>query len=262
MKMYHVDAFTKNLFTGNPAAVCFADHFPDESLMQQVAMENRLSETAFAVQKQPAEYELRWFTPGGEINLCGHATLATAFLIFTFRQPAADLVSFSTKSGQLKVRQVNGHLQMDFPSYRLNEVAVTPEMTAAFGVRPVAAYQDRDLLCVLPTAGDVRKCRPRTADLLNLPGLLQSITAASDDKRYDCVSRSFAPKLAVAEDPVCGSAHCQIVPYWADKLRKKQVTAFQASDRTGVLYCEDRGSRVTIAGDAVLYSRGELLLPD
>lgn len=262
MKMYHVDAFTKHLFTGNPAAVCFADHFPDDSLMQQVAVENRLSETAFAVQKTPTEYDLRWFTPGGEINLCGHATLATAFLIFAFRQPTGERINFNTKSGQLNVSRVNGHLQMDFPSYQLNEVAVTPDMTAAFGVRPVAAYQDRDLLCILPTTKDVQQCQPQTEALMKLSGLLQSITAASDDPRYDCVSRSFAPKMAVAEDPVCGSAHCQIVPYWARQLGKKEVTAFQASSRTGVLYCQDRGSRVTIAGDAVLYSQGEVFLPD
>lgn len=258
MKMYHVDAFTDQLFTGNPAAVCFLDHFPADSLMQQIAKENRLSETAFAVQLGPAAYDLRWFTPGGEIDLCGHATLAAGYLVFRFRHPDNDQVVFNTASGQLTVKKVGDLFQMNFPSYQLKEVAVTDAMTAAFGVRPLAAYQDRDLLCVLPSAEAVRQCQPTTDQLTTLPGLLQNVTAASDDDRYDCVSRSFAPKLAVAEDPVCGSAHCQIVPYWSQQLDKQEITAYQASSRTGVLYCQDRGDRVTIAGKAVLYLTGEL----
>ncbi len=260
MKMYIVDAFTDKLFAGNPAAVCFADHFPVDKTMQQIAAENRFSETAFAVAKGSAEYDLRWFTPGGEIDLCGHATLATGYLFFRFLQPEASQVVFNTKSGQLVVRQVDGRYQMDFPSYQLKQLPVTDEMTKALGVRPVAAYLDRDLLCVLPTAADVKNCQPDEEQLKQLPGLLQSITAASDDPQYDCVSRSFAPKLAVPEDPVCGSAHCQIVPYWARRLKKKTITAFQASARTGVLYCQDCGDRVKLAGDATLYSSGQLYL--
>ena len=258
MKMYHVDAFTSELFKGNPADVCFVDHFPTDSMMQAIATENRLSETAFAVQKGADEYDLRWFTPGGEINLCGHATLATGFLVFKFRNPGTKIVKFATKSGELTVEEVNGRYQMNFPSYQLKAVPVTDEMTQVFGVKPIAAYQDRDLLCVLPTAADVQNCQPSQKALAKLPGLLQNITAKSDDPQYDCVSRSFAPKLAVPEDPVCGSAHCQIVPYWAQKLSKTKITAFQASQRTGVLYCEDLGERVSMAGDAVLYSTGEL----
>lgn len=258
MKMYHVDAFTSELFKGNPADVCFVDHFPTDSMIQAIATENRLSETAFAVQKSADEYDLRWFTPGGEINLCGHATLATGFLVFKFRDPGTKIVKFATKSGELTVEEVNGRYQMNFPSYQLKAVPVTDEMTQVFGVKPIAAYQDRDLLCVLPTAADVQNCHPNQKALAKLPGLLQNITAKSDDPQYDCVSRSFAPKLAVPEDPVCGSAHCQIVPYWAQKLGKTKITAFQAPRRTGVLYCEDLGKRVSMAGDAVLYSTGEL----
>lgn len=160
MKMYIVDAFTDKLFAGNPAAVCFADHFPVDKTMQQIAAENRFSETAFAVAKGSAEYDLRWFTPGGEIDLCGHATLATGYLFFRFLQPEASQVVFNTKSGQLVVRQVDGRYQMDFPSYQLKQLPVTDEMTKALGVRPVAAYLDRDLLCVLPTAADVKNCQP------------------------------------------------------------------------------------------------------
>lgn len=258
MKMYHVDAFTTELFKGNPADVCFVDQFPADSLMQSIATENRLSETAFAVERGANEYELRWFTPGGEINLCGHATLATGYLVFQYRNPESNLVTFNTQSGQLTVEKVNGRYRMNFPSYQLRQVPVTDQMTAVFGVKPVAAYQDRDLLCVLPNADAVRNCRPSQAALAKLPGLLQNITAKSDNPQYDCVSRSFAPKLAVEEDPVCGSAHCQIVPYWSQKLGKQEITAFQASARTGVLYCADLGDRVSMAGDAVLYSAGDL----
>lgn len=260
MKIYIVDAFTDKLFTGNPAAVCFDDHFPADETMQKITAENRFSETAFAVAQGSSEYDLRWFTPGGEIDLCGHATLATGYLFFRFLQPSADKVVFNTKSGQLIVKKVDGRYQMDFPSYQLKQVPVTDEMTQALGVRPTAAYLDRDLLCVLPTAEDVKNCHPDEMKLKQLPGLLQSITAASDDPQYDCVSRSFAPKLAVSEDPVCGSAHCQIVPYWAKQLGKKSITAFQASARTGVLYCQDCGERVKLAGDATLYSSGQLYL--
>lgn len=260
MKMYIVDAFTDKLFTGNPAAVCFDDHFSADETMQKIAAENRFSETAFAVAKGNNEYDLRWFTPGGEIDLCGHATLATGYLFFRFLQPAAKRVVFNTMSGQLIVKKVDGRYQMDFPSYQLKPVPVTAEMTQALGVKPVAAYMDRDLLCVLPTADDVKNCLPDKKQLQQLPGLLQSITAASDDPQYDCVSRSFAPKLAVAEDPVCGSAHCQIVPYWAKRLGKQSITAFQASARTGVLYCQDCGERIKLAGDATLYSSGQLYL--
>ena len=149
---------------------------------------------------------------------------------------------------------------MSFPSYELKEVPVSDAMTAAFGVKPVAAYLDRDLLCVLPTADAVRNYHPDVDHLAKLPGLLQNITAASDAPQYDCISRCFAPKLAVLEDPVTGSAHCQIVPYWARQLGKKEVTAFQASPRTGTLYCEDAGNRILLSGNAVLYSVGELQL--
>ena len=258
MKMYHVDAFTSKLFAGNPADVCVMQRFPDDQTLQNIAKENRLSETAYVVKTGVDKYDLRWFTPGGEIDLCGHATLATGFVIFQYYQPQSKLIRFETKSGELTVGYVNGHYQMNFPSYQLKEIAVTEEMTKVFGVKPLAAYQDRDLLCILPHASDVINYQPDGKQLAKLPGLLQNITAASDDPKYDSVSRCFAPKLDVLEDPVTGSSHCQIVPYWSQKLGKKQITAFQASPRTGVLYCEDQGKRVLLSGDAALYSVGEL----
>ena len=262
MKMYHVDAFTDQLFAGNPADVCLMDHFPSDEVLQNIAKENMLSETAYLVKDGTDKYQLRWFTPGGEIDLCGHATLATGFVVFQYCRPTSNLVRFETKSGELTVAYVDGHYQMNFPSYPLNQISVTDEMTATFGVRPLAAYLARDLMCVLPSAADVRNYQPNAAQLAKLPGLTQCITAASDEPKYDSVSRCFAPKLDVLEDPVTGSSHCQIVPYWAQQLGKQQITAFQASPRTGVLYCEDQGDRISLSGDAVLYSVDELKIEE
>lgn len=260
MKIYHVDAFTDRLFAGNPADVCLMDRFPTDAVMQNIARENRLSETAYLVPDGEDRYRLRWFTPGGEIDLCGHATLASGFVVLNYCHHQSSIIHFMTKSGELTVSAVDDHYQMSFPSYKLKEVPVTPEMTAVFGVKPVAAYLDRDLLCVLPTADAVRNYHPDADHLAKLPGLLQNITAASDDPQYDCISRCFAPKLAVLEDPVTGSAHCQIAPHWSHQLGKKTIAAFQASPRTGTLYCEEAGDRVLLSGDAVLYSVGELQL--
>ncbi len=262
MKMYHVDAFTDQLFSGNPADVVLMDKFPNDNLMLRIAQENRLSETAYAVQTGNDQYDLRWFTPGGEIDLCGHATLATGFIIFKYYHPKANTIHFTTKkSGVLTVKQIDkGCYQMNFPSYQLKAIPVTAEMTHTFGVKPVAAYLDRDLLCVLPTADAVKDYEPNAKQLTKLPGLMQNITAASDDSQFDSVSRCFAPKLSVLEDPVTGSAHCQIVPYWSQKLGKKQIIALQASPRSGVLYCEDHGDRILLSGKAILYSDGELQL--
>lgn len=257
MKSYVVDAFTDQVFKGNPAAVLFLKQYPTDQLMQNIAMENKLSETAFAVQRDATHYDLRWFTPGGEIDLCGHATLATGFLVFQYRQPDAPTVTFATKSGDLTVTQRGDLYEMDFPSYALESVSVTAEMTAAYGEQPTAAYMGRDLLCVFDTPEQVHQMTPDMDKLAQLPGLLQHATAQGTGD-YDCVSRSFAPKLAVPEDPVCGSGHCHIVPYWAERLGKSQLVAYQASPRTGVLYCEQAGQRTKMSGHAVLYSEADV----
>ncbi|MGM9891981.1 PhzF family phenazine biosynthesis protein [Limosilactobacillus sp.] len=258
IKMYIADAFTDQLFKGNPAAICFVDHWPSETTMKNIAKENRFSETAFAIRQTPAHYLLRWFTPGGEIDLCGHATLATAFVIFQTAASAktATITFTTTMSGDLTVTKDGDLYQMNFPSYDLKQVPVTPEMTAAFGAQPRAAYLGRDLLCIFDSAATVKNMNPDQEKLAQLDGLLQHATARGRD--FDCVSRSFAPKLAVAEDPVCGSGHCHIIPYWAQKLGKKHLVAYQASQRGGILYCDYRGKETTLAGKAVLYSRGQL----
>ncbi len=185
MKIYHVDAFTDRLFAGNPAAVCLMDEFPADQVMQNIARENRLSETAYLVPDGEDRYRLRWFTPGGEIDLCGHATLASGFVVLNYCHQSS-IIHFITKSGELTVSAVGDHYQMSFPSYKLKEVPVTPEMTAVFGVKPVAAYLDRDLLCVLPTADAVRNYHPDadtspscrdSSKTLRLPAMTRSTTA-------------------------------------------------------------------------------------
>lgn len=257
MRYYVVDAFAERVFEGNPAGVCVLDKWLPDWLMQAVANENNLAETAFAV-KAEAVYHLRWFTPGGEIDLCGHATLATAYVLLRFFEPEADRVVFQTKSGTLEVVRSGERLEMDFPAYPLTRVEVTDAMAEAIGVRPAEAWMGRDLVCVLEDEAQVRALRPDQEKVRALDGLLLHVTAKGD--AYDCVSRTFAPKMGVAEDAVCGSGHCHIIPLWAQKEGKVVFTAYQASQRGGTLYCRKRGDRVKLAGNAVLYSEAELFI--
>ena len=259
MKCYHVDAFAEKVFEGNPAAVCVLDKYPSDALMQKIAGENNLSETAFAV-KEGADYHLRWFTPGGEIDLCGHATLGTAYVLFRFFEKDADSITFQTLSGALTVLKKGELLEMDFPAYELKQIPVTTAMEDAFGVKITEAWMGRDLLCVTENADAIPTLTPDQAKLMALDCLLQHITARG--KEYDSVSRTFAPKLAVAEDPVCGSGHCHIVPLWAQKLGKEKLVARQASKRGGTLYCEMHGDRLSLAGTAVLYSIADLYVEE
>lgn len=255
MKQYVVDAFTDRVFAGNPAAVCVMDSWLDDGLMQKITTENNLSETAFCV-KEGENYHLRWFTPGGEIDLCGHATLATVYVILRFVEPEADSVSFDTLSGMLTVKRNGETLEMVFPAYELRPVEVTEAMTEVIGAKPTAAFMGRDLLCVLEDEAAVRACAPDMAKVLQLDGLLLHVTAKSNE--FDCVSRTFAPKCGVPEDPVCGSGHCHIIPYWANVTGKTELTAFQASARSGVLYTRLEGDKVILAGKAALYSEAEI----
>lgn len=255
MKQYVVDAFTDKVFAGNPAAICVLDSWLDEELMMKITVENNLSETAFCV-KEGKNYHLRWFTPGGEIDLCGHATLATAYTLFRFYEPELTEVHFDTLSGELIVVRNGELLEMDFPAYELKPVDVTDAMTDTIGAKPVAAYMGRDLLCIMESEAEVRNCNPDMAKVMQLDGLLLHVSAKGKD--YDSVSRSFAPKCNVVEDPVCGSGHCHIVPYWADKLGKSELVAYQASHRGGVLYSRMNGDRVVLAGKAALYAESEI----
>ena len=258
MKQYIVDAFTDTLFKGNQAAVCVMDKWPEDELMRNIAIENNFSETAFTV-KEGNVYHLRWFTPGGEVDFCGHATLGTSYVLFNFFEKEAETIEFITQVGRLSVKR-NGDLYvMDFPAYKCNKIEVTDRMTDAIGIRPLEAYIDRDLLLVLPCANDVRNLKPDLDKVSKLEGLTLAVTALSDTEDFDCVSRVFVPKLNVPEDPVTGSSHCLIAPYWSSRLGRKELTCLQASRRSGILYITCNENRVSIAGKAVLYSEGEIL---
>lgn len=260
IRQYVVDAFTDRVFSGNPAAICILDSWLPDELMMSITRENNLSETAFAV-KNGGIYDLRWFTPGGEIDLCGHATLACAFILLNFYEQGEKRIIFSTMRGRLTVNRRADLYEMDFPAYDLKQVPVSSELVDALGAVPSAAYLGRDLLCVFESADTVRGLSPDLEKLKGLDGLLLHATSRADAEGYDCVSRSFAPKLKVAEDPVCGSGHCHIIPYWAKELLRDSLTAYQASSRGGVLYCRLDGKRVIMAGKAALYSRAELHMP-
>lgn len=226
--------------------------------MQKIAIENNFSETAFAV-KTDKGYDLRWFTPGGEIDLCGHVTLGTAFVIMTEVEPDCQKIDFYTKSGILTVERDGDLFKMNFPQAEYRKIEVTDEMEKAIGIRPLEAYLGRDLMMVLPSEDDIRNLNPDQSRLKQLPGLIQSVTARG--KEYDCVSRIFAPKLAVAEDPVTGSTHCMIAPYWAEVLGKKIINANQASKRGGKLICRILpDDRINICGPCILYSKAVLTI--
>ena len=259
MKQYIVDAFTDKPFHGNTAAVCVMERWISDDLMQAIAAENNLAETVFAV-KEGGRYHLRWFTPSMEEELCGHATLAASFVILNEYEPDANEVQYTSMSGALSVKRAGDLFELDFPTYPLREIPVTDAMEQAFGARPEKAILGLDLNCVFKDEQTVRELSPDYALLKELPGRIWNATARG--REYDCVSRSFTPELAVPEDPVCGSAHCQIADYWAKTLRKKVIRAYQASSRGGELICEPLGNgRIAIRGKAVLVSVGEIVAP-
>ena len=259
ISQFIVDAFTDTVFKGNPAAVCLLDEWLSDTTLQNIAKENNLSETAFTV-KDGDHYELRWFTPGGEIDLCGHATLATAFILFKFIEVDVERLTFTTQSGELLVSKKDDYYELNFPSYAMHQVVVTSEMEEAIGVRPLEAWLGRDLVCILPHENDVINASPDFDKVKALDGLLLNITARG--RNYDTVTRSFAPKLSVKEDPVCGSGHCHVIPLWANKLAQAEFRAYQASERSGLLLCRIEGDRIYLAGKASLYSRGEIYIMD
>ena len=257
MRYFVVDAFTDTLFSGNPAGVCLPETPLDEALMQRIAAENNLSETAFVVPQEEA-YSLRWFTPKSEINLCGHGTLASAFVLHAVTHVTAEAYRFQTKSGLLTVTPVaDGLYEMDFPAWPVRSVDVTPEMEAAFGCHILEAHAARDLLLLLENEAAVHDLRPDFAAIVCLPGGQDVVVTAKGDS-YDFVSRFFAPAIGIPEDPVTGSSHSQLIPFWTQRLGKNRFTARQLSARGGTLYCEDCGERVKIAGRVVLYLAGEI----
>ncbi|MPZ18471.1 MAG: PhzF family phenazine biosynthesis isomerase [Luteitalea sp.] len=259
LPLYQVDAFTNRLFGGNPAAVVPLDDWLPDELLAAIAAENNLAETAFVIPR-PDVIPLRWFTPTVEVDLCGHATLATAHVLFHHRFPALERLTFSTRSGNLIVTRDGDLLSMDFPARPGTPIEVTDELTSALGVRPREAHLASDLLVVLHSEAEVRALRPDMRAVEALDAFAVIVSAPGD--ATDFVSRFFAPRAGIPEDPVTGSAHCTLVPYWASRLAKSSLTARQVSARGGELECELRGDRVVIGGRAVEYLHGEISVGD
>ncbi len=257
LPLYWVDAFTDKIFAGNPAAVVPLVEWLPDALMQQIAFENGLAETAFFVKTAEGRYHLRWFTPVMEVDLCGHATLASAFIVFTQLGLTGETVTFDSRSGPLTVkRQPGGLLELDFPSRPAQPCATPDGLVQALGATPIQVAKARDIFCVFACEEDVLALRPDFAGLARLDAYAVIVTAPGCDR--DFVSRFFALRAGINEDPVTGSAHCTLTPYWSDRLGKAKLHARQISARGGELWCELRGDRVGIAGRAVLYLRGEI----
>ncbi len=256
--IYQLDAFSENPFGGNPAAVCILDSWLDDEIMQKIGQENNLSETAFIVRKSKGEYEIRWFTPSTEINLCGHATLASAYVVFHYYDEDIESVSFDSKSGILKVEKKDDMLILDFPSTPPKDADIPLVLIKALGVIPEAAYSSRDLMVLVKDEETVHSLNPDFNLLKELDYLGIIVTSKGDHS--DFVSRFFAPNVGINEDPVTGSAHTTLIPYWADKLGKDKLHAFQVSSRKGELWCELMGDRVKIAGKVCLIIKGELVI--
>jgi len=263
LQMYQVDAFTDRLFAGNPAAVCPLDSWLPDELMQAIALENNLSETAFFVPDGgDADYHLRWFTPACEVDLCGHATLATAHVLFGHLGFDGSEIRFRTQSGILTVVRRDGMLEMSLPNRKPEPVNAPADILSALGRSPVDYLQDRPgqgmSLAVLDDASFVRTWEPEIAAIAALPGDGLIISAPGDAAGVDCVSRYFAPHAGIDEDPVTGSAHCVLAPYWCERLGRAKIVAHQVSPRGGELICSLRGDRVAVAGRARTYLVGEI----
>ncbi|GGY51485.1 PhzF family phenazine biosynthesis protein [Parvularcula lutaonensis] len=252
-----VDAFTDKAFAGNPAAVMVLDRFYDDATLLKIAQEHNLSETAFLVQREHAYYDLRWFTPGGEVPLCGHATLASGFALFTEHGIEAESIRFETKSGTLAVGRKGESYSLDLPANMPKKVENPPSLADAIGTEPLEVLEGQFWLAVLPTEEDVRAVRPNMVAIEALPVPELGITAPG--KKTDIVSRLFAPKLGIPEDPFTGSLHAMLVPYWSKKLGKTEITAHQASARGGDASCLLSGDRVFLFGNAVVTMRGTMV---
>lgn len=255
--LYQVDAFTSEVFSGNPAAVCLLEDWLGDAKLQAIAAENNLSETAFLVENRDG-FDLRWFTPTTEVALCGHATLASAFVVFDRTDFAGEAVRFHTRySGVLSVTRRNALLEMDFPARPPVPLDRPPLLNNSLGITPLEILGSaEDLLVVLPEQAAVVEMQPNLTLLAELNW--RGVIVTSPGMDCDFVSRFFAPRVGVPEDPVTGSAHCVLVPYWAQRLDKQCLHARQVSKRGGELICEDRGDRVRIAGKAVLYLEGRV----
>lgn len=256
LPIFQVDAFSSRLFGGNPAAVVPLDAWLEDATMQSIALENNLSETAFLAARGD-DFDLRWFTPKLEVDLCGHATLASARVVFDHLRPGTSEVCFHTRSGELRVRARGSLLEMDLPAHPPEPCATSPALVAAVGGQPTEVLSSSlyDLV-VYASEAEIRTLAPEASALMQLDAKAVIVTAPGED--VDFVSRFFAPRAGVYEDPTTGSAHCVSTPYWARRLGRPRLRARQISARVGDLECEDRGDRVSIAGEAVQYLEGRI----
>jgi len=260
MQYYIVDAFSETPFSGNPAGVCILDEPLSEALMQRIAAENNLAETAFVVPREDGDYDLRWFTPVTEIDLCGHATLASAFLLHEILNTNKPIYRFRTQSGPLAVTPRENNLyEMDFPAWPLKPIEVTQQMRQALGCDILEAHLARDLILLLGSEAAVQHLRPDLAAVAALPEAF-GVAVTARGTSCDFVSRFFAPGEGIPEDHVTGSLHCMLIPFWASRLGKDALTARQLSPRGGTLYCQNCGGRVKMAGRARLYLKGEIFV--
>lgn len=261
LKIYQVDAFADKLFSGNPAAVIPLEDWIDAPLMQQIALENNLSETVFfgPTKKKNADFEIRWFTPEVEINLCGHATLASAFVLFNMLHFDRQTIHFSSMSGILKVTKEDDLICLDFPSWKPERLDIYPdELSAILNYEEfVGVYKYRDILVEMMNEEAVKNCNP---DFSLMKKHIDKMIITAPGKKVDFVSRFFAPGAGIDEDPVTGSAHAQLIPFWAEKLGKEKLHALQLSRRGGELWCEQKDDRVIIKGKAAFYMKGEIMV--
>ena len=264
LTLYQIDAFAHQLFRGNPAAVIPLEHWLDDALMQTIALENNLSETVFFVPSsiQDADFDIRWFTPAAEINLCGHATLASAYVLFNILGFSKDVLKFNCKSGILTITKKDDLITMDFPSWKPERLDVYHDSLNEIvgNIEIVGVYKYRDILVEMATEDEVKNCQP---DFTLMQKHFDKMIITAPGKKADFVSRFFAPGAGVNEDPVTGSAHSQLIPFWSEKLNKKNLHALQLSQRGGELWCTQlNAERVTIAGKCVFYMKGEITLGD
>ncbi len=261
LTLYQIDAFAGKLFGGNPAAVIPLEYWLDDVLMQSIAMENNLSETVFFVPSadKDVDFEIRWFTPELEINLCGHATLASAYVLFNILNFNKPQIRFSSKSGILKVSREDEFITMDFPSWKPERLDIYPDELSAMldGAEIVGVYKHRDILVELLNEDAVKNCNP---DFSLMKKHIDKMIITAPGKKVDFVSRFFAPGAGIDEDPVTGSAHSQLIPFWSEKLGKKDMQALQLSKRGGEIWCEQKGVRVIMKGKAIYYMKGEIYI--
>ncbi|MDF1697752.1 MAG: PhzF family phenazine biosynthesis protein [Saprospiraceae bacterium] len=257
IKLYQIDAFTDKIFHGNPAAVCVLDKWIDEDTMQKIGAENNLAETAFVV-KKGKDYEIRWFTPTVEVDLCGHATLAAAYVLYKYYNHASDRIDFHSRaSGLLSVTRKDDNLTLDFPTDIYEKVDAPQQLVEALGVKPIEAYKGKtDYLLIFQSQKIIEGFKPDLNLIAAVGG--RGVIVSAEGEQIDFVSRFFAPQAGVDEDPVTGSAHTTLTPVWSKKLNKKTLTAKQLSKRQGSLKCEYFGDRVKITGKAVTYLMGEI----